>query len=270
VRGKGLQISARRGAEQSWVPWLGSRCSLRRHPGTIAASRQVQTGAMPEIAHFPLQRGDHQTLQRMKVMKLYYARGACSLSPHIALREAELPFELVKVDLKTKRLASGADFGAINPNGYVPVLELDTGVRLTEGPAIVQYIADQVPAKKLAPANGTMGRYRLQEWLNFITAEIHKGFSALFADNTPEDYKLVVRARLQQRFAFVDLALADGSFLAGNQFSVADGYLFVMTTWCKAMKVDFDGFPRLRAFADRVANRHAVRQALEAEERASA
>ena len=185
-------------------------------------------------------------------MKLYYTPVACSLSPHIALREAELPFELVKVDLKNKRLPDGGDFTAVNPKGYVPVLELANGERLSEGPAIVQYIADQAPSKNLAPPYGTLARYRLQAWLNFIGSELHKGFSPLFAPNTPEDYKPVARERLRQRFAFVDASLAEGVFLTGERFSVADCYLFVMTTWCKGMSIDVAALGRLNAYAARV------------------
>lgn len=198
-------------------------------------------------------------------MKLYYAPGACSLSPHIVLREAGLPFELVKVDLRAKRVAGGGDFSAVNPKGYVPLLELNDGERLTEGPAIVQYIADQVPSRDLAPPWGTLARYRLQEWLNFTTSELHKSFSPMFAPTTPEDYKAVLRDRLRQRFAFVNAALGDGSFLLGQGFSVADAYLYVMLTWCKGMNVPIDGFDRLTAYATRVAERPAVKAAQEAE-----
>jgi glutathione S-transferase len=203
-------------------------------------------------------------------MKLYYTPGACSLSPHIALREAGLPFELVKVDLRTKRLPDGGDFNVVNVKGYVPVLELDDGERLTEGPAVVQYIADQVPSRNLAPRNGTIGRYRLQEWLNFITAELHKGFSSLFVPTTPEDYKPMVRDRLRQRFAFVEASLGENAFLMGDEFTVADGYLFVMTTWSQGMNIDMQGFQHLQSFADRVAARPAVKAALEVEQRAKA
>jgi glutathione S-transferase len=203
-------------------------------------------------------------------MKLYYSPGACSLSPHIALREAALPFELVKVDLKSKRLQDGTEFHSINPKGYVPVLELDSGERLTEAPAIVQYIADQAPSKRLAPPNGTMARYRLQEWLNFTTSELHKGFSALFTANTPEDYKPMVRDRLRQRFNFVDGFLSGRTFLVGDDFSVADSYLFVMIGWCQKMQVDIEDFRRLNGLATRIAERPAVRAALEVEQKAHA
>src|SRR4051794_23633596 len=158
-------------------------------------------------------------------MKLYYAPGACSLSPHIVLREAGLPFDLIKVDGKTKKTESGEDFNAINPKSYVPVLELDNGQRLTEGPAIVQYIADQVPEKRLAPPAGSFDRVRLQEWLNFVTSELHKGFGPLFTAGTPEDYKPKLKEKLVSRFGYVDQALAKSkAFLQGETFSVADAY----------------------------------------------
>ena len=157
-------------------------------------------------------------------MKLYFSPGACSLSPHIVLRESGLPFEPVQTSTKTHKLQDGTDFYSINPKGYVPVLELDNGERLTEGPAIVQYIADQVPAKKLAPANGTFARARLQEWLNFITSEIHKGFSPLFNPAVPEEYKAMARTKLLDRYRWVDQQLEGRSYLMGDEFSVADAY----------------------------------------------
>ena len=198
-------------------------------------------------------------------MKLYYSPGACSLSPHIALREAGLPFELVLASTKTKKLADGSDFLAINPKGQVPLLELDNGVRLTEGPAIVQYIADQAPASGLAPAAGTIERYRLMEWLNFITSELHKGFSPLFSPDTPDDYKPIVRNRLLARLTYVDEQLASRNFLLGEQFSVADIYLFVVSGWGQYVGVDISGLHKLMAFRERVANRPAVIAALKAE-----
>ena len=149
-------------------------------------------------------------------MKLYYSPGACSLSPHIALREAGLAFDLVKVDTKTHQFDGGGDFYSVNAKGYVPVLELDGGERLTEGPAIVQYIADRKPASGLAPAAGTLERVRLQEWLNFLTSEIHKGFSPLFSPDTPEDYKPVARKRLAARFDWLSKELKDREYLLGR------------------------------------------------------
>ena len=175
-------------------------------------------------------------------MKLYYSTGACSLSPHIALHEAGLAFEAVLASTKTHQLPDGTDFYTINPLGYVPVLELDNGERLREGPAIVQYIADQVPDKKLAPANGTLARYRLQEWLSFIGTELHKGHSPLFAPGTPEDYKPVLRQRLLSRFEWVNAQLADKDYLLGD-FSVADAYLYTVSRWGQFVGVDTSGLP---------------------------
>jgi glutathione S-transferase len=198
-------------------------------------------------------------------MKLYYSPGACSLSPHIALREAGLPFELVLASTKTKKLADGSDYLAINPKGQVPLLELDNGLRLTEGPAIVQYIADQVPASELAPAVGTIERYQLMEWLNFITSELHKGFSPLFTPDTPDDYKPIVRNRLLARLTYVDAQLADRSYLLGEQFTVADIYLFVVSGWGQYVGVDISGLHKLMAFRERIASRPAVIEAMNAE-----
>ena len=201
-------------------------------------------------------------------MKLYFTPGACSLSPHITLREAGLPFDLVKVDLKTHQLADGRDFYAINPKGAVPLLELDNGERLSEGPVIVQYVADQVPNAGLAPAAGTVERYRLQEWLNFITTELHKGFSPLFNPATPEDYKAIVKKKLGDRFGYVEDRLAGHDYLMGDSYSVADGYLYVMTRWAGAMGIDLAPHANLTAFAKRMAARPAVQAALAAEEAA--
>ena len=197
-------------------------------------------------------------------MKLYYSTGACSLSPHIALHEAGLAFEAVLASTKTHQLPDGTDFYTINPLGYVPVLELDNGERLREGPAIVQYIADQVPDKKLAPANGTLARYRLQEWLSFIGTELHKGHSPLFAPGTPEDYKPVLRQRLLSRFEWVNAQLADKDYLMGS-FSVADAYLYTVSRWGQFVGVDTSGLPNLQAFKQRMETRPSVQAALKAE-----
>ena len=197
--------------------------------------------------------------------KLYYSPGACSLSPHIALREAGLPFDLVLASTKTKKLADGTDFYTINPKGSVPVLELADGQRLTEGPAIVQYIADLAPASQLAPAAGTMARYRLMEWLNFITSELHKGFSPLFNPAMPEEAKVLSRAKLTERLTWVDTQLEGKSFLLGDSFTVADGYLFTVANWGKFVGVDIAPMKNLSAFMGRVAARPAVQAALKAE-----
>ena len=195
-------------------------------------------------------------------MKLYYAPGACSLSPHIALREAGLAFEAEKVDLRAKKTQSGGDFLAVNPKGQVPVFVLDDGTLLTEGPAIVQYIADKAPHSGLAPANGVTARYQLQQWLNFISTELHKSFSPLFKPNTPEDYKPIARETIAARFAFVDGALAGKDYLMGSTFTVADGYLYVMLRWADTMKIDVSGLKNLSAFKTRVIARPAVQAAL--------
>ena len=201
-------------------------------------------------------------------MRLYYAPGACSLSPHIVLREADRRFDLERVDLKTHRTASGIDFTTINPKGYVPALQLDgpgTPV-LTEGPAIVQYIADLAQDARLAPPNGTFARYHLQEWLNFISTELHKSFGPLFNPATPEDYKPIAKDTITKRFAFVDQHLAKrGPFLLGGQFSVADAYLFVMTFWANYLKMDLSSWPHLKMYSERVAARPHVREAMKEE-----
>jgi glutathione S-transferase len=198
-------------------------------------------------------------------MKLYFSPGACSLSPHIALRESGQPFELVKVDTKAKTFAGGGDFLAVNGKGYVPVLELDDGTRLTEGPAIVQYIADRKPESGLAPAAGTMERVRLQEWLNFTTSEIHKGFSPLFSPETPEDYKPVARKRLAARFDWLSRQLEGRDYLLGEHFTVADGYLFVVLGWTNHVGMKLEDWPVLKAWRERIAQRPHVREALKAE-----
>ena len=198
-------------------------------------------------------------------MKLYYSPGACSLSPHIVLRESGLAFEPVLASTKTHKLQDGTDYYGINPKGYVPLLELDGGERLSEGPVIVQYIADQVPAKKLAPAAGTMARYRLQEWLNFITSELHKGFSPLFNPAVPEDARPVFRKKLVERFSWVDSQLAGKSYLMGDEFSVADAYLFTVASWAPHVGVDITGLANLSAFSARMFARPAVQAAMKAE-----
>jgi glutathione S-transferase len=198
-------------------------------------------------------------------MKLYYSPGACSLSPHIVLHEAGLPFDAVMASTKTKKLADGTDYLAINPLGYVPLLELDDGQRLREGPAIVQYIADQVPAKKLIPPWGTMERYRAIEWLNFISTELHKGFSPLFNPAMPEEAKALARARLADRLKWVDGQLEGRDYLMGREFTVPDAYLFVVAGWGRHVGVDISGLPHLGAFMARVAARPGVQAALMAE-----
>lgn len=198
-------------------------------------------------------------------MKLYYSPGACSLSPHIVAREAGLELTLEKVDLATKKTASGADFSAINPKGYVPALQLDDGRLLTEGPAIVQYLADLKPAAGLAPASGSWERYRLQEWLTYINSELHKSFSPLFNPATSAEARAERIAYLNKRLAVVESALAGKSYLLGEQFSVADAYLFTVTNWANFVKLDLSAFPNLLAFQNRVAARPGAKAAMVAE-----
>lgn len=198
-------------------------------------------------------------------MKLYYSPGACSLSPHIALYESGLAFEAIAAPTKTHKLADGTDYYTINPLGYVPLLVLDDGAQLREGPAIVQYIADRVPAKQLAPANGTYARYKLQEWLNFIGTELHKGFSPMFTPGMPEEAKTIAKARLTARLQWVNGELAKTSYLMGESFTVADGYLFVVAGWGKHVGIDIATLPHLSAFMGRVGARPAVQAALRAE-----
>jgi glutathione S-transferase len=198
-------------------------------------------------------------------MKLYISPGACSLNPHIMLREAGLKFDLEKVNLGTHKTEKGADFYGINPKGYVPALELDGGQLLTENPAIVQYIADQKPELKLAPPNGTLERYRLQEWLAFISTEIHKAFSPLFNPNIPEADKKAVHDRLGKRFEFVAKNLEGKPFLMGDHFTAPDSYMFVMLQWAGNMKVDLSRWPSLKAYHERLAARPAIKAALDAE-----
>jgi glutathione S-transferase len=198
-------------------------------------------------------------------MKLFYSPGACSLSPHITLCELRLPFELVKVDLATKTEETGVNYLTHNPKGYVPALLLDNGELLTEGPAIVQYLADLVPEKKLAPGNGTMERYRLQEMLNFITSELHKGMGAMFKPQLPADWRVVVVETLGKRMDFLSRKLEGKSWLMGETFTVADAYLFTVLRWSEFLKFDMSAWPELKKYVARVAARPAVQEALKAE-----
>lgn len=199
-------------------------------------------------------------------MKLFYATGACSLSPHIVLREAGAKFDVERVDLATHRTANGVDFNTINPKGYVPVLQLDSGELLTEGPAIVQYIADQNPQAKLAPPNGTFERARLQEMLNFISTEVHKQFTPLFNPGASAEVKSAALDKIQSRFKFLEKHFSDGrAYLLGDNFSVADAYLFTIVNWTFFVKISLAEFPRLAAFHQRVAGREKVKETLRAE-----
>src|SRR5262245_13758623 len=198
-------------------------------------------------------------------MKLYFSPGACSLSPHIALREAGMKFDLEKVDLKAKKTGSGEDYTAVNPKGYVPALKLDDGGVLTEAGVIVQYVADKKPEAKLAPASGTPERYRLQEWLNFISTEVHKGTSPLFNPATPDAYKQMATEKLGQRYDYIAKKLAKSPYLMGEAFTIADGYMFTILNWANFVKIDLGKWPALQAYQGRVAARPAVQAALKAE-----
>lgn len=198
-------------------------------------------------------------------MKLYYTPGACSLAPHIVAREAGLPVTLEKVDLSKHLTETGQNFRAINPKGYVPAIALKDGSLLTEAAAIIQYLADQQPEAGLAPANGTTERYRLIEWLTFISSEIHKGFGPLWNPATPEAVKAATKDRLASRFAYLDEILAKQPFLMGEAFTIADAYLFTVVNWTNFHAIDISSFKSLSAFQARVASRPKVQEALMAE-----
>ncbi|MGA7074296.1 glutathione transferase GstA [Bradyrhizobium sp.] len=195
-------------------------------------------------------------------MKLYYSPGACSLSPHIALSEAGLPYELVKVDLRAKKLENGDDFWKVNPKGQVPALALDSGELVTEGPVIVQMIADKVPAKNLAPTRDSAERYKLLEWLTYINGELHKNIGPLFNPMLADEAKAIFKDRAMGKFKYVDSQLAGRDYLMGKQFTVADGYLYVMLRWADGMKFDLSGLNNLLAYKDRIAARPKVQEAL--------
>jgi len=198
-------------------------------------------------------------------MKLYYTPGACSLSPHIALREAGLPFTLHKVDLGTKTVDADGDYTKVNGKGYVPALELDSGEVLTEGPAIVQYIADQKPATGIAPAPGAMERYKLQEWLNFITAELHKPMGSMFNKAQTPEWKEAVKATLAKRLDWLTKQLEGKAHLMGEKFSVADAYLFTVLGWAKFVSFDLSKWPAIEQYLGRIAQRPKVVEAMKAE-----
>ena len=198
-------------------------------------------------------------------MKLYFAPGACSLSPHIVLREAGYEFELEQVDNKAKKTKSGQDYLTINSKGQVPVLELDNGERITEVPAIVQYLADQKPASGLAPANGTMERVRLQEWLNFTTSELHKTYGLFFRPTTPADFKVISKEHLGTRLNWLETQLAGKQYVTGNKFTIADAYLFTVLRWSPFASISLDKWPNIKAYVDRVTARPKVQEAMKAE-----
>jgi glutathione S-transferase len=198
-------------------------------------------------------------------MKLYYLTGACSLASNIALRDAGLKFELVKVDRRTKKAADGLDFNEVNPKGYVPALTLDSGEVLTENVTVLQYIADRNPGAKLAPPAGTMERYRLMEWLSFINSEVHKGFSPLFREDAPEDTKQYVRKNLAARFDYLQRALGTKKFLMGEQYTVADAYLFTVLSWARHVEIDLGRWPQVKRYMEGIGARPNVVEALKSE-----
>src|SRR5262245_24058310 len=222
------------------------------------------------LRHPPLRRraitgGRRTHIIGATTMKLYYSPGACSHAPHILLREAGLDFQLEKVDLGAKKTESGADFNAINPHGYVPALQLKDGTVITEGPAIDQYIADLVPAKKLAPANGTPERYKMQSWLNFISTELHKQFSPLFNKAVPDDYKAMAKEKISTRLNTINEHLAKNKYVLVETFTSPDAYLYTVVNWTKFVGIDLGKWPALKAFMERVAARPATQAAAKAE-----
>ncbi len=198
-------------------------------------------------------------------MKLYYAPGTCALASHIALEETGQPFELDKLNVPTKTTASGEDFMQINPKGYVPAVKLDDGNILTEGAVILQYIADQNPSSNLAPMLGTMERYRLQEWLNFIGSEVHKTYSPMFNKAVAENYKVIARTLLAKRLSYVETQLANKSYLMGDTFTIADAYLFTVLRWSERVSFDLNPFPNIQGYLLRIAARPSVQAAMKAE-----
>jgi len=202
-------------------------------------------------------------------MKLYFSPGACSLASHIALREAGLPFELVRVDTGVHKLKDGTDYYGINPKGYVPAIGLDDGQLLTEGAALLQYIGDLAPAKGLIPKAGTLERFRANEWLTFVSSEIHKGFSPLFNKDLKDDAKAVLRAKLEKRFDALDAHFAKNKYLMGDTFSVADAYLYTVVSWSPHVGIELSKWKNLSEYRQRVADRPAVREALQNEKAAA-
>jgi len=198
-------------------------------------------------------------------MQLYYSPGACSLASHITLRETGLPFDLKRTATKTKKLEDGGDYYSVNPKGAVPALRLDDGQVLTEGPVILQFLADQKPDKHLAPKNGTLERYRLQEWLNYLTSEIHKTFSPLFNPAADASVKAYSVQNLEKKFDWLNSKLAGKQYLTGDSFTIADAYLFVLLNWTNFTGIDLGRWPALKEFQARVAARPSVHAAMDAE-----
>ena len=202
-------------------------------------------------------------------MKLYFSPGACSLAPHIALREAGLPFELVRVDTGAHKLKDGTDYYKINPKGYVPAIQLDDGQVMTEGAALLQYIGDQVPAKGLIPKAGSFERFRANEWLTYLSSEIHKGYSPLFNPNLKDDAKAVLRAKLETRLGLLDQHLASHKFLMGDAFTVADAYLYTLVSWSPGVGIELSKLKYLAEYRQHIADRPAVKEALQNEKAAA-
>jgi glutathione S-transferase len=202
-------------------------------------------------------------------MKLYYAQGACSLAPHIVFLETGLPFTLERVNLKKHQLAGGEDYYTISPRGQVPLLELDDGSHIAEGPVICQYIAEQAGNRDLLPPVGDMARYRVLEWQNFITSELHKSYSPLFNAEYPKEAKAIILQALHKKYEWADKQLRSRNYVTGDTFTVADAYLFTVTRWAAAVNLTLSDLESLMAFQQRVADRPAVGEALEAEDRAS-
>ena len=202
-------------------------------------------------------------------MKLYFSLGACSLASHIVLREAGVPFELVRVDTSVHKLKDGTDYYGINPKGYVPAVQLEGGQLLTEGAALLQYLGDLKPEKKLIPKYGSLERFRANEWLTYVSSEIHKGFSPLFNKQLNDEAKAVLRAKLEKRLGELDKHLADNEFLMGKQFTVADAYLYTVVSWSGGVGIDLAKFPHLAAYRQRIADRPSVREALQNEKAAA-
>lgn len=198
-------------------------------------------------------------------MKLFYKPGACSLAPHIILRETGKAFTLEAVDLMTKRLGDGSDYLAINPKGQVPALQLDDGTLITEAVVIMQYLADSVPQKNLLAASGELSRYKTLEWLNYIATELHKGFTPLFRPDTPDEYKPTVRGLLEKKLSFVNGELSSREFIAGDHFTIADAYLYNVLRWARAIKLEMGSLSNIDAFMARVAARESVIATLAAE-----
>lgn len=198
-------------------------------------------------------------------MKLFFSPAACSLSPHIVLRESGLPFELVRIDMVARKTADGADYSKINPKGQVPALQLDDGQIITEGPVIVQYVADLVPAKKLVPAAGTIDRYRVQEWLNFTCSEIHKNFGLIFKFRDVEGIAPALTGLINERLRYLEQQLAGKEYLVGDTFTIADAYMFTALSWCKFLGIEWTELPLITAYSARIAARPAVIEAMQAE-----